>query len=98
MNQTYGVPRDIYARIKIYGLLLRDIGILGVTFVVVFTFQGSIFPPNAWLQTLLFPIVSTLIAGYLIMPVNGGRRNYNLFWLSIRRHRFLWFSFEKGGF
>ena len=98
MNQTYGVPRDIHARIKFYGFLARDLFILAGTGLGTFTLQGNIFPPNAWLQMFAFPILSVTIIGYLLMPVNGGRRNYHLFSLSFRRHRFLWVSFQKGGF
>lgn len=96
MNNNYGIPRDIYARIKYGTVLLRDLFLIVATPFIIFTFQQSIFPPNALFHLVAFPLLSTVMVIYLLLPANGGKKNFNLLWLNFRSHRYFWISFQKG--
>ena len=41
---NYGVPRDIYARVKIIGLILVDIVFVGLSTLLSFIFGTKFFP------------------------------------------------------
>lgn len=96
MGNDYGIPRDIYAHAKYLGALLTDIFIVLGTPLVTFVVETNMFPPNAIFHIIVFPIISTCLAVYLILPANGGKKNYHQIMLNLRKHRFLWISFEKG--
>lgn len=96
MGNDYGIPRDIYAHAKYLGVLLVDILIVLGTPLVTFVIGTNIFPPNAITHIIVFPIISTFLAVYLVLPANGGKKNFNQIMLNLGRHRFLWISFEKG--
>ena len=46
MNEKYGVPRDIYAKVKIIGLFMADIVFVGGSAVVALSIGTKIFPTS----------------------------------------------------
>ena len=46
-GEKYGVPRDIYAKIKIIGLLILDIAFVGITGVIALSVGLKIFPKKS---------------------------------------------------
>ena len=53
-DEKYGVPRDIYAKIKIIGLLILDITFVGITGLIALSVGLKIFPKSQWIQMFAF--------------------------------------------
>ena len=87
MNEKYGVPRDIYAKVKIIGLFIADISFVGGSAVAAVHFGTRIFPTSQWAQLIAFVALTPLIALYLILPTNGGKKNWQSMYLFFRRRR-----------
>ena len=50
MNEKYGVPRDINAKVKIIGLFMADIVFVGGSAVAALSIGTKIFPTSQWPQ------------------------------------------------
>ena len=87
MDEKYGVPRDIYAKVKIIGLVMADIVFVGGSAVAAVTNGTNIFPTSQWPQLLAFLILTQLKCLYLVLPTNGGKKNWNSMFLFFRRRR-----------
>lgn len=87
MNEKYGVPRDIYAKVKIIGLFISDIVLIGGSALIAITFGPKIFPPSMWIQMFAFIFLTPLITLYLVLPSNGGKRNWQSMYIYFRRKR-----------
>lgn len=94
-QNVYGIPRDIFARIKVWGIAFVDIGLVAVTLLVSLAYSTKIFASNDFFRVITFPIVSVAIVGYLLLPANGGKKNYNQLLLSFIPHKSLWISFQR---
>ena len=87
-GEKYGVPRDIYAKIKIIGLLILDITFVGITGLIALSVGLRIFPKKS-MDTkcshsyFLTPVMSL----YLVLPANGGKKNWHSMFLFFRRRR-----------
>ena len=79
-GEKYGVPRDIYAKIKIIGLLILDIAFVGITGL-------KIFPKSQWIQMFAFILLTPVMSLYLVLPANGGKKNWHSMFLFFRRRR-----------
>ncbi|MDG3136401.1 DUF5592 family protein [Streptococcus suis] len=99
MNEKYGVPRDIYARVKIIGLFLADLSFVGGSMVAAVSLGTKIFPTSQWLQLLDFIILTPLMCLYLILPTNGGKKNWHsmLLFFRRRRKRYISLNYLRGG-
>ena len=87
MNEKYGVPRDINAKVKIIGLFMADIVFVGGSAVVALSIGTKIFPTSQWPQLLAFIILTPLMCLYLVLPTNGGKKNWQSMYLFFRRRR-----------
>ena len=58
-GEKYGVPRDIYAKIKIIGLLILDITFVGITGLIALSVGLRIFPKSQWIQNVRIHIFNT---------------------------------------
>lgn len=99
MDEKYGVPRDIYARVKIIGLFMIDLVFVGGFGIMALSFALRIFPPSQWIQMLLFIILSPVLSLYLILPTNGGKKNWKSMYLFFRRRRkrYISLNYIRGG-
>ncbi|WP_019789884.1 DUF5592 family protein [Streptococcus sobrinus] len=89
MNEKYGVPRETKSSVKIYGMLIRDISlVIGAALFSVIS-ATKIFPSTQILQMILYIFLIPLLVIYLLLPHNGGKRNYNAILLVLwpTRHR-----------
>ncbi|MGX9845606.1 hypothetical protein ACR3IL_10020 [Streptococcus iniae] len=87
MDEKYGVPRDIYAKVKIIGLVMADIIFVGGSGLAALTIGTKIFPTSQWPQMLAFILLTPLICLYLLLPANGGKKNWHSLLLFFRRRR-----------
>ena len=86
-GEKYGVPRDIYAKIKIIGLLILDIAFVGITGVIALSVGLKIFPKSQWIQMFAFIFLTPVLSLYLVLPANGGKKNWHSMFLFFRRRR-----------
>lgn len=87
MNDKYGVPRDIKAKVKFIGLFFSDLIFVGGSALAAVTFGMRLFPTSQWPQMLAFLILTPFISLYLILPANGGKKNWHSMVLFLRRRR-----------
>ena len=99
MTEKYGVPRDIRARIKIIGLFFVDFIFIGASAVAAITFGMRLFPTNQWPQMIAFILLTPLMCLYLVLPTNGGKKNWHSMVLFFRRRRKRYTSidYQRGG-
>ena len=99
MTEKYGVPRDIRARIKIIGLFFADFIFIGASAVAAITFGMRLFPTNQWPQMIAFILLTPLMCLYLVLPTNGGKKNWHSMVLFFRRRRKRYTSidYQRGG-
>lgn len=99
MTEKYGVPRDIRARVKIIGLFIIDLSFVGGSAVAAITFGMRLFPMTQWPQMLAFIVLTPLMCLYLVLPTNGGKKNWHSMVLFFRRRRkrYTSINYQKGG-
>lgn len=99
MTEKYGVPRDIRARIKIIGLFFIDFIFIGASAVAAITFGMRLFPTNQRQQMIAFILLTPLMSLYLILPTNGGKKNWHSMVLFFRRRRkrYTSINYQRGG-
>ncbi|KXT71788.1 hypothetical protein SGADD02_00721 [Streptococcus gallolyticus] len=99
MTEKYGVPRDIRARIKIIGLFFVDFIFIGASAVAAITFGMRLFPTNQWPQMIAFILLTPLMSLYLVLPTNGGKKNWHSMVLFFRRRRkrYTSINYQRGG-
>lgn len=99
MTEKYGVPRDIRARIKIIGLFFIDFIFIGASAVAAITFGMQLFPTNQRPQMIAFILLTPLMSLYLILPTNGGKKNWHSMVLFFRRRRkrYTSINYQRGG-
>ena len=99
MTEKYGVPRDIRARIKIIGLFFIDFIFIGASVVAAITFGMRLFPTNQWPQMIAFILLTPLMCLYLVLPTNGGKKNWHSMVLFFRRRRkrYTSINYQRGG-
>lgn len=99
MTEKYGVPRDIRARIKIIGLFFVDFIFIGASAVAAITFGMRLFPTNQWPQMIAFILLTPLMCLYLVLPTNGGKKNWHSMVLFFRRRRkrYISINYQRGG-
>ncbi|SFC05646.1 hypothetical protein SAMN05660328_101321 [Streptococcus gallolyticus] len=99
MTEKYGVPRDIRARIKIIGLFFVDFIFIGASAVAAVTFGMRLFPTNQWAQMIAFILLTPLMCLYLVLPTNGGKKNWHSMVLFFRRRRkrYTSINYQRGG-
>lgn len=61
-GEKYGVPRDIYAKIKIIGLLILDITFVGITGLIALSVGLRIFPKSQWIQMFAFIFLTPVMS------------------------------------
>lgn len=98
MDEKYGVPRDIYAKVKIIGLFMADIVFVGGSAVAALSIGTKIFPTSQWAQLLAFIILTPLMCLYLVLPANGGKKNWHsmLLFFRRRRKRYISLNYQRG--
>ncbi|WP_247925963.1 DUF5592 family protein [Streptococcus pasteurianus] len=98
MTEKYGVPRDIRARIKIIGLFIVDFIFIGGSAVAALTFGMRLFPTNQWPQMIAFILLTPLMCLYLVLPTNGGKKNWHSMVLFFRRcrKRYTSINYQRG--
>lgn len=98
MDEKYGVPRDIYAKMKIIGLLMADIAFVGLSAVAAVSIGTKIFPTSQWPQMLTFILLTPLMCLYLVLPTNGGKKNWHsmLLFFRRRRKRYISLNYQRG--
>lgn len=79
------------------GLLIRDIAILVVSLTLAIVVGTRVFPKEQILQMLVFIVWTPLMVGYLLLPHNGGKRNYGALYVYLRRRkrRYISLDFER---
>ena len=99
MTEKYGVPRDIRARVKIIGLFFIDFIFIGASAVAAITFGMRLFPTNQRPQMIAFILLTPLMSLYLILPTNGGKKNWHSMVLFFRRRRkrYTSINYQRGG-
>lgn len=99
MDEKYGVPRDIYAKVKILGLFMADIGLVGGSAVAALSIAPKYFPTSQWVQMLLFILMTPVMTLYLVLPTNGGKKNWHSMLLFFRRKRkrYVSVNYMRGG-
>ena len=95
MNDNYGVPRDIFARIKIAGFYVLDIAVVIGSTLGAFVFGSNFFPTSQIVQLILFTVLTGIIALYLVLPFNGHKSNASSILLYIKRRKKRWTSSQK---
>lgn len=97
-DEKYGVPRDIYAKVKIIGLFMADIVFVGGSAVVAVSVGTRLFPTSQWAQMLAFILLTPLMCLYLILPTNGGKKNWQSMFLFVRRRRkrYISLNYQRG--
>ena len=91
---NYGVPRDIYAKVK-YGMFIAiDLAIVGGSLLGAFMLWLQVFPPQKLLQMLTFIFLTPIMVGYLLLPHNGGKKNWQAIYIYLRRRKKMWISFD----
>lgn len=97
-DEKYGVPRDIYAKVKIIGLFMADIVFVGGSAVVAVSVGTRIFPTSQWAQMLAFILLTPLMCLYLVLPTNGGKKNWQSMFLFLRRRRkrYISLNYQRG--
>lgn len=98
MNDKYGVPRDIYTKVKIIGLFMLDIVFVGGSGIVSLMVATKVFPKSQWIQMFVFILLTMVLALYLILPTNGGKKNWNSMYLYFRRRkrRYISVDYKRG--
>ncbi|MGM0183341.1 DUF5592 family protein [Enterococcus sp. AZ102] len=87
MNDNYGVPRDIFSRVKLAGIYVLDgLIVIGST-LLAFVLGSNIFPYTQFVQLIIFVILTAFISIYLVLPTNGNKRNYNSIMIYLRRRK-----------
>lgn len=94
MDGGYGVPRDIFAKMKIVGLLAWKLLVLGVSCIGGVLLGQHVFPSTQPLQMFAFMVLTPVIALYLVLPTNGGKSNWESLLNAIRRRKHRWISFD----
>ena len=92
MNGNYGIPRDIYFVVKIATFSIVKLVLLGSTILFSFMFSTKFFPFSMAYCLVLFPLNSGLIMLYLLWPTNGGKSNWQSFYLNLKQRKRLWIS------
>lgn len=87
MSEKYGVPRDIYSKVKLIGLFMADLAFVGGSGVAAISIGTKIFPTSQWVQLLAFVFLTPLMCLYLVLPANGGKKNWQSMFLFFRRRR-----------
>ena len=98
MDEKYGVPRDIYAKVKIIGLFMADIVFVGGSAVAALSVGTKIFPTSQWPQLIAFMLLTPLMCLYLVLPTNGGKKNWQSMFLFFRRRRkrYISLNYQRG--
>ena len=98
MDEKYGVPRDIYAKVKIIGLFMADIVFVGGSAVTALSVGTKVFPTSQWPQLLVFITPTPLMCLYLASPANGGKKNWHsmLLFFRRRRKRYISSNYQRG--
>ncbi|MCB5954589.1 hypothetical protein [Enterococcus sp. CWB-B31] len=97
MNGNYGVPRDIFASIKIVGFIVWDILFVFGSGFLAFLLAPKFFPMTTLpeiIQMVVFVILTAVIAFYLVLPANGGKKNWHSLLIVIKRRKKRWVSFD----
>ena len=98
MKEKYGVPRDTYAKVKILGLLMMDIVFVGGAAVAAVSVGTKLFPTSQWPQLIAFILLTPLMCLYLVLPTNGGKKNWQSMFLFFRRRRkrYISLNYQRG--
>ena len=67
VQNSWGMPRGLYEEIKYYGFPVLRAGVVAGAFIFGLQMNGRIFPPEQQLQFLIFLILITALAFYLIL-------------------------------
>lgn len=94
---TYGLPRDLFAAFKLYGIRAVTIGfVLGSTLgAIQLTGNGRVFPYDQMAQYLLFIFLTFIMTTYLMLPFNGGKNNLGAFIIFFSRRLKRYQSIDK---
>ncbi|MEY8436104.1 DUF5592 family protein [Streptococcus hyointestinalis] len=97
-DEKYGVPRDIYAKVKIIGLFMADIVFVGGSAVAAVSAGTRLFPTSQWAQMLAFILLTPIMCLYLVLPTNGGKKNWQSMFLFLRRRRkrYISLNYQRG--
>lgn len=96
INGNYGINRGIRAQTKLLFLNVRDVVAFGICMLPSLQF-GSNFPHSQYLEMILFYIVNTYLAFYLVHHpfTNPGKNMYELIWAGLSRKRTLYKSVDR---
>ena len=92
---NYGVPRDINARVKIMGLIILDIIFVGGSTLLALVLGTKILPKEHLMQFLAFLFIKAILKLYLVLPTNGGKKNWRTIYLFFRRRRHRYISIDR---
>lgn len=94
LEENYGVPRDIFVRMKILCFYVVDAACVGGSGFLASLIAQKLFPQTQPIQMLLFDVMTSVIAFYLLLPANGGKKNWHSFYILLIRRKKRWVSFD----
>lgn len=80
LNGHYTIPRGYYSKLKHYGINVQKGFIVLIAFMFAMQTQNVVFPAEQFLQFVLFVILFTTLAFYLVLPTRTGGTNANAIW------------------
>lgn len=92
---TYGIPKDIYYRVKMLGVAVLDIFIFVIGVIISLQLSTRLFPPHQVLQKLMFIFLTAIIMIYLLLPSNGGKKNWQSILIYLLRRKKRYISMDK---
>ncbi|WP_373756988.1 hypothetical protein [Streptococcus ferus] len=96
-RQSYGMPRDLFASVKMYGVRIISIAFVGVSTALAMQLTGSgkVFPKEQFLEYCLFVILTFFMTLYLMFPFNGGKNNLHAIRIFLTRRRKFYRSLNR---
>lgn len=96
-ERSFGMPRDLNAKTKVYGITLTNFLIVGFIPILVaaFTGRGIIFPRGQGLQYTIFVILTFILCLFLVAPTPGGQPHWKAFWLLITKRKHRYYSIDS---
>lgn len=98
VQNSWGMPRGLYEEIKYYGFPVLRAGVVAGAFIFGLQMNGRIFPPEQQLEFLIFLILITALAFYLILPTTAGGTNFNAILYFHMKRKKRYYSIDRNAY